>query len=161
AAAELLDVIGGLRRPRSGQILVDSIAVHRLRGVALDRYRGPRGLVSGRYPLLPSLAVFKNVLAAGPPPPLDAGIPRRGARLVEVTGAGHLKARQAGMLTGEEQWRILIARALLPSPRLVLAEDPSPCLDSPTATAVLDLLIDMQAQLGFTLLLATGGLATA
>src|SRR6202453_3609714 len=61
----------------------------------------------------------------------------------------------------EQQCRVLIARALRTSPRLILAEDPAPDLDSKGATAILDLLMDLQAQSGFTLLLAVTRLVTA
>src|SRR5215467_8112439 len=160
-AAALLDVIAGLRRPGSGQVLVDGIAVHRLRGAALDRYRRHRGLLSTRFPLLPSLSVINNVLAAAPSRRVEARIRDRAAELLELTGTQHLAAKLAGPLAAEQQWGVLIARALLASPRLVLAEDPSPGLEFGNATAVLDLLFDIQARFGFTLLLATGSLATA
>jgi ABC-type phosphate/phosphonate transport system ATPase subunit len=77
-----------------------------------------------------------------------------------ITGAAHLTG-PVGALTVEQQWRILIARELRMNPRLVLAEDPTPGLDSRAATAVLDLLMDVHAQLGFTLLLTADRQATA
>jgi len=160
-AAALLDVIAGLRRPGSGQVLVDGIAVHRLRGAALDRYRRHRGLLSTRFPLLPSLSVVNNVLAAAPSRRAEASIRDRAAELLELTSTQHLAAKLAGALAAEQQWRVLIARALLASPRLVLAEDPGPGLELGNAIVILDLLIDIQARFGFTLLLATGSLATA
>src|SRR5262245_1459857 len=161
AAAELLDVIGGLRRPRSGQVLVDDIPVHRLRGAALDRYRRDRGLLSTRFPLLPALSVTDNVLTAASSRRGDARIHDRAAKLLELTGVRQLGASLAGALPAEQQWRVLIARALLPSPRLVLAEDPTAGLESGPATLILDLLMDAQALFGFTLLFAAGSLATA
>jgi putative ABC transport system ATP-binding protein len=160
-AASLLDVIAGLHRPGSGEVLVDGIAVHRLRGAALDRYRRHRGLLSTRFPLLPSMSVVSNVLAAAPSRRVDVNTRDRAAELLELTGTRHLAAKLAGALSAEQQWRVLIARALLASARLVLAEDPSPGLELGSATVILDLLIDIQARFGFTLLLATASLATA
>ena len=161
AAADLLDVVAGLRRPRSGQVAVDEVAVSRLSGPGLDRYRAGRGLLSARFPLLPWLSVTDNVLAALLSGRVGPAVRERAAQLLAMTGAAHLAASPVDTLPAEQQWRILIARALLPLPRLMLAEDPAPVLDSRSATAILDLLMDAHALFGFTLLLTTGRLATA
>jgi putative ABC transport system ATP-binding protein len=160
AAADLLDVVAGLRRPRSGRLSVDGVCVDRLGGPELDRYRAGRGLLSARFPLLSTLSVTDNVLAARLSGRIDAATRARAARLLAITGAAHL-AGPVSALPTEQQWRILIARALLPSPRLMLAEDPTPGLDARSGTAILDLLMDAQARFGFTLLLTTARLATA
>jgi len=160
SAAELLDVIGGLRPAKSGEVSVEGVAVHRLGGAALERYRGERGLLSPRFPLLSSLSVTDNVLAALRTRRADATARDQAAEMLVAVGAAHLVARGVDTLAAEQQWRVLIARALLAGPRLMLAEDPAPGLDSRAARRVLDLLMDAHARLGFTLLLATGRLAT-
>jgi len=156
----LLDVVAGLARPVSGHAWVDGVAVDRLGGAELDRYRARRGLVSPRFPLLPSLSVTDNVLAARLAGRVDATTRERAARLLELTGAAQLTG-PVRSLSGEEQWRLMIARALMPSPRLMLADDPASSLDSRAATVVLDLLVDVQAVFGFTLLLTAVRPATA
>jgi ABC-type methionine transport system ATPase subunit len=161
AAADLVGVVGAVQRPRSGQVFVDDLAVHWLRGTELDRYRSGRGLLSTRWPLLPSLSVTDNVLAALLPRRVGAATRERAAWLLTVTGAADVTATPVSALTAEQQWRILIARALAQAPKLVLAEDPAPGLDTRAATAVLDLLMDLHALLGFTLLIAVSGVATA
>ena len=123
----LLDVIAGLSRPLSGQVRVDGVAVDRLGGQELDRYRAGRGLVSARFPLLRSLSVTGNVLAALLAGRVDEPARERAARLLELTGAARLVG-QVDRLPAEDQWRIMIARALVSSPRLVLAEDPTEIL---------------------------------
>jgi putative ABC transport system ATP-binding protein len=165
-ATELSDVIAGLSRPRAGQVLVDGVAVNRLSGAELDRYRARRGLVSPRFPLLPSLSVTDNVLAA---PPAGRARDRassaapsaeHAAGLLELTGT----VRRTGpvtQLTAEDQWRVMLARALAPSPRLLLAEDPASVLDQKAADRILDVLLDAHALLGFTLVLTAGRTATA
>ncbi len=160
-AVDVLDVVAGLRRPRSGQVIVGGLAVHRLGGAAMERYRADRGLLSERFPLLQSLSVTDNVLAASRSRRADDQASERAAELLELTGAGHLAAAPVETLTAEQRWRILVARALLPAPRLVLAEDPAPVLAPPSAARVLDLLLDLHYRYGFTLLLATDRLATA
>jgi putative ABC transport system ATP-binding protein len=159
-AAELLNIVAGLRRPQSGQVTVDEVAVERLSGPALDDYVASRGLLNARLPLVPWLSAADNVLAALPPGQPDDPVHERAAQLLAITGVTHLTG-PVGALTAEQQWRILIARGLRLSPRLVLATDPTPGLDSRAATAVLDLLMDVQAQFGFTLLLTIGRQATA
>jgi ABC-type methionine transport system ATPase subunit len=141
-------------------VSVDGVAVHRLGGVALERYRGARGLLSCRFPLLSSLSVTDNVLAALGTRRADTAVRARAANLLAIAGAEHLAAREIDSLSAEQQWRVLIARALLATPRLMLAEDPAPGLDSRSARRVLDLLMDAHARFGFTLLLATSRLAT-
>jgi ABC-type methionine transport system ATPase subunit len=193
-AVELLDVVAGLRRPdpgrpdpgrpdperpvspRSGRsasrradadpgtVLVDGVAVDQLRGASLDRFRAGRGLVSLRFPLLPSRSVLDNVLAALPGR-ADASIRERAMELLRLAGVTGLPAppeeARGGTLTAEQTWRVLIARALLPSPRLVLAEDPGPGLEPRSATAIWDVLMDMHAAFGFTLLAATSQTTSA
>ena len=151
-------------------VLVDGVAVDRLRGPALDRYRASRGLLSTRFPLLPSRSVLDNVLAALPSGRADARVRGRAVELLRLTGVPELPAppqeTPVKALTAEQQWRVLIARALLPAPRLMLAEDPAagglaPGLEGRAATAIWDLLTDMHALFGFTLLVAAARTATA
>jgi putative ABC transport system ATP-binding protein len=156
----LLDSVAGLSRPRSGRVRVDGIMVDRLGGADLDRYRAGRGLISERFPLLSSLSVTGNVLALPLVGRVDRLTRERAARLLELTGAARLTGPVA-RLPAEDQWRIMIARALLPSPRLVLAEDPMSVLDPRAAGRILDVLMDAHATLGFTLLLAADRLASA
>jgi putative ABC transport system ATP-binding protein len=160
-AIDVLDVVAGLRRPRSGTVIVGGTLVHRLSGAAMERYRGDRGLLSARFPLLSSLSVTDNVLAASRSRRADARARERAAEVLVITGAAHLAAARVEALTAEQRWRVLVARALLPAPRLILAEDPTQLMEQRSATRVLDLLMDAHAQYGFTLLLATGRLAAA
>jgi putative ABC transport system ATP-binding protein len=159
-ATALLDVIAGLRRPRGGEIRVDGVAVHRLGGREASRYRAGRGLVSPRFPLLTSLPLTDNVLAAP-----SAGRPggpsaERALELLEFAGVTRL-AVPVDRLTAEERWRVMIARALVPSPRLVLAEDPATEVDSRAVDRVLDVFFDAHARFGFTLIVAADRLAAA
>jgi len=172
-AIGLLDLVAGLRPDHGvpvGSVLVDGDAIDRLRGPALDRYRASRGLLSPRFPLLPTRSVLDNVLAALPSGRADPRARARAAELLRLVGAASLPAPSlagpAAALTAEQRWRVLVARALLPAPRLVLAEDPAAGshasgLDGRAATVIWDLLTDMHAQFGFTLLVAAGRAATA
>jgi putative ABC transport system ATP-binding protein len=161
AAIELVDTVAGLRRPVSGQMSVGGIEVHRLRGQQLDRYRSVRGLLSMRFPLLESLSVTDNVLIPLRSRRADAVARARAARLLAFAGAEQATADPVESLSAELRWRILIARALMPSPPLVLAEDPTRSLDADSAIAILDLLMEAHALFGFTLLLTIGRVGLA
>jgi predicted ABC-type transport system involved in lysophospholipase L1 biosynthesis ATPase subunit len=161
AATDLMDTIAGLRRPSAGQVSVDGIQVHNLRGHGLDRYRGDRGLVSMRFPLLESLSVTDNVLVLPQSRRVDSAARDRAAQLLTLTGAAQSATEPVESLSAEQRWRILIARALMPNPRLVLAEDPAQSLDSHSANTILDVLLEAQAILGFTLLLSGASVTMA
>jgi putative ABC transport system ATP-binding protein len=159
-ATALLDVIAGLRRPRAGEIRVDGVTVHRLGGREASRYRAGRGLVSPRFPLLASLSVTDNVLAA-PSAGRPAGASLEWAlELLEFAGVTRLTV-PVEQLTAEERWRVMIARALVRGPRLLLAEDPATEVDSRAADRVLDVLMDAHARSAFTLVLTAERLAAA
>jgi putative ABC transport system ATP-binding protein len=159
-ATALLDVIAGLRRPRAGELRVDGVVVHRLGAREVSRYRAGRGLVSPRFPLLASLPVTDNVLAAPSAGRPGASAAERAARLLESVGVTRLTV-PVEQLTAEERWRVMIARALVPAPRLLLAEDPATELDSRAVDRVLDVLMDAHTRFGFTLVLAAERLAGA
>jgi putative ABC transport system ATP-binding protein len=159
-ATALFDVIAGLRRPRSGQVRVGGVAVHRLGGREASRYRAGRGLVSPRFPLLASLRVTDNLLAAPPAGGPGRAAAERAAGLLEFAGLTRLDV-PVEELTAEEKWRVMIARALVPSPRLLLAEDPATEVEPRSVDRVLDVLLDAHARFGFTLVLAAERLAAA
>ena len=133
--------------------------MHRLGGREASRYRAGRGLVSPRFPLLASLPVADNVLAASAGLP-GAAVAERAAELLEFAGFTRPDV-PVEQLTAEERWRVMIARALIPSPRLLLAEDPATEVDARAVDRVLDVLMDAHARFGFTLVLAAERLAAA
>jgi ABC-type methionine transport system ATPase subunit len=161
AANDLIDTVAGLRQPITGQLSVDRVLVHQLRGHELDRYRGHRGLVSVRFPVLGSLSVTDNVLVALQSRRVDSAARDRAARLLAFAGADQIAGDPVETLSADLRWRILIARALMVCPRLVLAEDPAQSLDAHSAMAILDLLVEAHALFGFTLLLSSGSVAAA
>jgi predicted ABC-type transport system involved in lysophospholipase L1 biosynthesis ATPase subunit len=159
-ATALFDVIAGLKRPRAGEVRVGGLAVHRLGGREASRYRAGRGLVSSRFPLLASLPVTGNVLAA--PPSGGHGGPGAGyaAELLEFAGVTRLTI-PVEQLTAEERWRVMIARALVPGQGLLLSEDPATEVEPRAVDRVLDVLMDAHTRFGFTLVLAAERLPAA
>jgi len=151
----MLHLIGAIERPDSGVITVNGTEVTALRGAALADYRRTVGFVFQRYNLLPGLTALDNVMA--PVLPYRTGWDKRDrARglLAAVGLAGRERSLPARMSGGEQQ-RIAIARALINTPPLLLADEPTGNLDSATAAGILDLLARLRAEHKMTIILAS------
>jgi putative ABC transport system ATP-binding protein len=151
----LLGLIAGLDAPSTGRILIDGADITAMSEDALARFRGSHiGFVFQFFHLLPSLTAMENVRV-----PLEiAGAPDPGSRadalLAEVglTGRRHHYPSQ---LSGGEQQRGAIARALANDPPLLLADEPTGNLDSATGHQVIQLLIDVNRRRKTTVVLVT------
>jgi putative ABC transport system ATP-binding protein len=151
----LLHLIGGLERPDSGVIISDGTDVTALRGKAQADYRRTVGFVFQRYNLLPALTALDNVIA--PVLPYRTGWDKR-ERARELLAAVGLAGRERSLpsrMSGGEQQRIAIARALINTPALLLADEPTGNLDSATAAEILDVLARLRAEHHMTILLAS------
>jgi putative ABC transport system ATP-binding protein len=151
----LLMVLAGLERATSGSILLANQEVTALDENALARLRRQRiGIVFQSFHLIPTMTALENVAV-----PLelagrrDAGT--RAERALRAVGLGHRFGHLPGQLSGGEQQRVALARAFAPEPRLLLADEPTGNLDHATGAAVMDLLFEMRARTGTTLLLIT------
>ena len=151
----LLGLIAGLDTPSSGEIVVDGVEITGLEEDALARLRGEKiGFVFQFFHLIPSLTVLENVLV-----PLEiAGEPRAAGKAaallrdVDLTDRGHHYPSQ---LSGGEQQRIAIARALANAPPILLADEPTGNLDSANGRHVVDLLMDINRSRETTILMVT------
>jgi putative ABC transport system ATP-binding protein len=126
-----------------------------LRGAAQADYRRTVGFVFQRYNLLPALTALDNVIA--PVLPYRTGWDKRD-RARELLAAVGLAGRERSLparMSGGEQQRIAIARALINHPALLLADEPTGNLDSGHATEILDLLARLRAEHGMTIILAS------
>ena len=151
----LLGLIAGLDAPTSGQIWLDGTEITGLSEERLARLRGEKvGIVFQFFHLLPSLTAFENVLV-----PMEiagvAGARERAQALVEDVGLAGRGHHFPSQLSGGEQQRIAIARALANDPPIVLADEPTGNLDSATGRLVIDLLISVNRKRGRTLVLVT------
>jgi putative ABC transport system ATP-binding protein len=153
--SSLLQLIGGLDIPDSGRILVDDVDIGRLSGRHSAYFRGSVGFVFQRYHLLGNLSALDNVLMPVLPLRVDFDKRERGEQLLAAVGLAGLAAVPARQLSGGQQQRVAIARALVNRPRLLLADEPTGNLDSRTGEGILDLLTELQAEHGMTMLLAT------
>lgn len=154
----LLNILCGIDRPSDGTVLVNGEAVHLLQEPALTLLRRRTfGFIFQFFNLLPTLTVIENILLPG--------------QLVGGSSAQQLKARAMSLLdrmglaaraeawpdrlSGGEQQRVAICRALLNDPPILLADEPTGNLDTETGTHVLELLQQLHRDEGKTILLVT------
>lgn len=148
----LLNLLGGLDSPTAGKIIVDGTDISTLTGNALADYRAATvGFVFQFYNLIPTLTVRENVALVREiaPNALDAE-----EMLRQVGLSDHLKNFPAE-LSGGEQQRVSIARALAKNPKILLCDEPTGALDSETGVLVLKLLLRMAKQQGKTIVIVT------
>jgi putative ABC transport system ATP-binding protein len=153
----LLNMIAGIDRPSSGEVFVGGQAVHALGENRLARWRGRNvGVVFQFYQLLPTLTVLENVML-----PMDfcntyrrRERSERAMRLLEQVGIAGQAHKLPSALSGGEQQRAAVARALANDPPLVVADEPTGNLDSAAAAGVFALFEEVVTQ-GKTLLVAT------
>ena len=148
----LLNLLGGLDSPTSGIITVDGKDISTLNDNELAEYRAAKvGFVFQFYNLVPTLTVYENVALVKEISP-DALDPKK--MLEEVGLADHLKNFPA-QLSGGEQQRVSIARALAKNPKILLCDEPTGALDSETGVLVLKLLLSMARNYGKTIVIVT------
>jgi ABC-type lipoprotein export system ATPase subunit len=136
----LLNIVGALDRADSGVVEVAGVRIDRASERVLAPLRRDRiGFVFQAFHLLPELTGLENVLL---PARLDGSGPRldRGRELVERLGLAEAAQRLPAVLSGGEQQRLAIARALVNDPQLVLADEPTGNLDTESGELVLSLL---------------------
>jgi putative ABC transport system ATP-binding protein len=153
----MLHLLGALETPTSGEIALEGERYDGLGDAGLTRLRRDRiGFVFQFFNLLPALSAEENVLL----PALIAGrrddaIRERGLALLERVGLSARTTHLPSELSGGEQQRVSIARALLTEPQLVLADEPTGNLDSRSSGQVLELLSDLNRAERQTLVIVT------
>jgi putative ABC transport system ATP-binding protein len=138
----LIHLLAGLDHPTCGEIFVDDLALHSADDAALTQYRRRQvGLVFQFFNLLPTMSVLENVSL---PLLLQGVAPReaeqRAEELIELVGLRERAGHFIHQLSGGEQQRTAIARALVHRPAVVIADEPTGNLDSQSAASVMDLL---------------------
>jgi putative ABC transport system ATP-binding protein len=151
----LLGLIAGLDAPSTGDILIDGVNITTLDEDSLARLRGEKiGFVFQFFHLVPSLTALENILV-----PMEiAGRKDAWARahmLLDEVGLHDRGHHYPSQLSGGEQQRIAIARALANDPPLILADEPTGNLDSTNGRHILDLLLQVRRTRGVTLVLVT------
>ena len=153
----LLHLLGGLDRADTGSVRIRDTDLGRLSDAELVAFRNRHvGFVFQFHHLLPEFDALENAEL----PLRIARVPLSGARprarrLLERVGLGDRLRHRPGMLSGGEQQRVAVARALVMEPALLLADEPTGDLDEDTADALHGLLRGMHAEYGLTSLIAT------
>jgi putative ABC transport system ATP-binding protein len=155
--SSLLNLLAGLDRPTAGAVIVDGRNLAEMSGEELSRYRRHSvGMVFQAFNLIPAMTLLENVEL-----PMRFAEIERGKRLalareaLERVGLGGRLAHRPSQLSGGEQQRAAIARALVNRPSLLLADEPTGNLDSRTGSEILDLLHESNEQFGMTVVLVT------
>ncbi|MBN1827523.1 MAG: ABC transporter ATP-binding protein [Deltaproteobacteria bacterium] len=159
----LLQIIGLLDQPSSGKIFCDGVDVLRWREEQRAGFRnGNIGFVFQFHHLLPEFTALENVLM----PCLIGGISMAEARhkaevILTDVGLGDRLRHKPGELSGGEQQRVAIARSMVMTPRLLLADEPTGNLDTETGERIQELLLTLSATKGTTLIVVTHNIVLA
>jgi ABC-type lipoprotein export system ATPase subunit len=157
----LLHLFAGLDFPERGKVWVNGVEINS-RSNLLRLLRHEVGFVFQLHNLIPDLTLAENCLI----PTVAAGIDRRTAKarlleLAERTGVTHRLDHRIQKLSGGERQRTALCRALMNRPKILLADEPTGSLDEQASGMVFDLLLDLVAAEGITLLMATHDRALA
>lgn len=154
----VVNIIGGMDRPTSGEVWVDNINIAGIRDKALTLYRRKNiGFVFQFYNLLPNLTALENVelVTEVSDQPLVA------KEVLNDVGLGERLNNFPAQLSGGEQQRVAIARALVKNPLLLLCDEPTGALDYKTGKAILKLLHEVNRKTGKTVVIITHNSAIA
>jgi putative ABC transport system ATP-binding protein len=151
----LLHVIGALDRPDEGTVTVGGVQLGGLSRRELAAHRRRVGFVFQRFNLLPALTVVDNAMAPVLPYRVAFDKETRARELLAAVGLDGRETSLPSRLSGGQQQRVAIARALINDPAIVLADEPTGNLDSRTGAEIVDLLLDLRAERGMTVVLAT------
>ncbi|MFT4142997.1 MAG: ABC transporter ATP-binding protein [Mobilitalea sp.] len=147
----LLNVVSGLERPDSGTILYDSEVITALSDAKLTLFRKKNiGFIFQQYYLLPNLNVDKNVKMGA-----DLIGNRDYRQIIEAVGLGDKTNKFPSELSGGEQQRVSVARALAKKPKVLFLDEPTGALDEETGRLVLNYISNLQKEYHFSIVMVT------
>ncbi len=153
----LLQIIGTLSRPDSGSVVIDGTDVSTMRDRELSGFRNSKiGFVFQFHNLLPEFTAFENVCIPGLIGGRDRSeVEHRAAELIDMMGLRDRRDHKPAEMSGGEQQRIAIARALINSPAVLLADEPSGNLDTRNRDEIHRLFLELRDRLGQTIMIVT------
>lgn len=152
-----LNTVSGLERPDSGNIFYGSTELTALSDSELTDFRKKTvGFIFQQYYLLPNMSVEKNVKMGA-----DLAGNKEYRAVIDAVGLGEKLRKYPGELSGGEQQRVSIARALAKKPEVLFLDEPTGALDEETGRSVLDYISKLQKELGFTVVMVTHNLNIA
>nr|WP_197282130.1 ABC transporter ATP-binding protein [Dethiosulfatarculus sandiegensis] len=153
----LLHLAGALDRPSSGRVYVDGCDIFSLSEAELADFRNKQvGFVFQFHHLLPEFTALENTMMPALISRMDKNKARQKAReLLEQVGLSHRENHRSGEMSGGEQQRVAVARALVMRPTLLLADEPTGNLDENTEGKVHELFVRLNREMNLTTLVAT------
>ena len=152
-----LNVVSGLEYPDSGKVLYDGTDITTLSDKELTLFRKENvGFIYQQYYLLPNMSVDKNVKMGA-----DLGRNKAYRNIIEAVGLGEKLHKYPSELSGGEQQRVSVARALAKKPKVLFLDEPTGALDEQTGRQVLDYICKLQKKYGFTIVMVTHNLNIA
>lgn len=146
-----LNIISGLERPDGGSIFYDGTEITALSESALTAFRRENiGFIFQQYYLLPNLSVDKNVRMGA-----DLAGNKDYKEMIGAVGLGEKLHKYPSELSGGEQQRVSVARALAKKPKVLFLDEPTGALDEQTGRQVLDYISRLQKEYGFTAIMVT------
>ena len=146
-----LNVVSGLERPDSGSVTYDGTDITRLSDKQLTAFRRDNiGFIFQQYYLLPNMTVEKNVRMSA-----DLAGAKDPIKIIEAVGLGDKLKSYPSELSGGEQQRVSVARALAKKPKYLFLDEPTGALDEQTGRQLLDYINKLHGELGFTVIMIT------
>lgn len=151
------NMIGGLDKPTEGKVFIDEVDIAQLDAFELAWLRCRKiGYIFQSFNLIPVMTCLENVML----PMTFAGVPSedafaRSCEILRQVGLGHRMTHKPPQMSGGQQQRIAIARALANQPAIILADEPTANLDTKTGNEIIDLLVRLQQETGVTVISAT------
>ncbi len=146
-----LNVVSGLERADSGSVKYDGVDITKLSDKELTKFRRDKiGFIFQQYYLLPNMTVEKNVRMGA-----DLSDNDNYKEIVEAVGLGDKLKSYPSELSGGEQQRVSVARALAKRPEILFLDEPTGALDEETGRQVLDYISKLHRELGFTVIMIT------
>ena len=146
-----LNVISGLERPDSGSVVYGTIDITKLSDGELTQFRKDNiGFIFQQYYLLPNMTVEKNVRMGA-----DLAGNREYREIITAVGLEDKSKKYPSELSGGEQQRVSVARALAKKPKVLFLDEPTGALDEQTGRQVLDYICKLHKEYGFTIVMVT------
>lgn len=153
----LLNVMSGLERPENGAVIYDGNDITTLSDSRLTEFRKNNiGFIFQQYYLLPNMDVSKNVKMGA-----ELADNKDYVEIIEAVGLGNKLHKYPSELSGGEQQRVSVARALAKKPKVLFLDEPTGALDEETGRQVLDYICKLQKEYGFTIVMVTHNLNIA
>lgn len=147
----LLNIISGLEKPDSGSIVYDGVDITQLADKELTKFRKDTvGFIFQQYYLLPNMNVEKNVRMGA-----DLVGNKDYLEIIEAVGLGEKLTKYPSELSGGEQQRVSVARALAKKPKVLFLDEPTGALDEQTGRQVLEYIVKLHKELGFSIVMVT------